>query len=481
MSLWNWDPFEETLSKLFLTLEQSELLPDEINEFTLKRVRDHKLILTTKSPATCRVLQEEIPLGKIYKNEAYVTLKSPFGTGRLSGVYRSHSETNFLGSIKDSTTNLYELQSIEFLYQTKRSTTHTIDYVANIPSHYIWPSFFDEEIASTSSRTFLGDQPIIFQIQNKRKHASRKCLRLTINECDIVLGSIEQGSIEAERPGYILYAGSPDEITRRRIRDCLSFAFGAPLIHFGHACYCGEGNLTELVAITPQTVNGRAWDIAGTPPAPITELDGRSNLLSVKLIERVAQSLFEHMSKYNLEILPWRLWYAETAPYFMRPAYYGALIEGIQKSYINDSKNKICHSIIEKSKYKAARKLLERYLNKLKIDETSRRLFLEKLNNGNAAPQKIIAQRFYSNLNLALGNLEISAWNNRNDAAHGNEILEDKKITFIRETKILRVMLNRIVLCITNGSDTYFDYFTYSHPIRQLGDAIPDQVPHQEY
>ncbi len=478
MSLWSWDPFEATLPKLFITLGQSEHLPEDINEFNLMRERDHKLTLTTKSPAGFKRPQEESMPGKVYKNENYVTLKSPCGTGKLNGISHSYSETNLLGATKDSVTDSYEIQSFEFFYKAERSIAHTIDYVANIPNNYIWPSFFDEEVVDEKSRTFPGDPPIRFQVKSKRSGSSRKCLRFKLNEYDIVFGINEQGDIEAERPGYILYTGSPDDITRRRIRDCLSFAFGLPLIHFGHACYCGEGKLTELVAITPQTVNGRAWDIVGTPPAPITEHGGTTNILSVNLIERVIQGLFVHMSKYNLEVLPWRLWYAETSPYFMRPAYYGALIEGIQKSYTSDKNNKVCRTIINKSNYRVARKCLESYLDGLDIDEPSRLLFIDKLNNGNVAPQKIIAQRFYSSLNLTLGDLEISAWNNRNDAAHGNEIAEEKITTFIRETKVLRVMLNRIVLRITNGSDAYFDYFTCNYPIRQLSDAIPTQDPH---
>tara|TARA_R110000868_G_scaffold349834_1_gene611160 strand:- start:2859 stop:3497 length:639 start_codon:yes stop_codon:yes gene_type:complete len=210
------------------------------------------------------------------------------------------------------------------------------------------------------------------------------------------------------------------------------------------------------------------------PPAPITEQDGLTNLMCAELVERVVQGAYKNYDRYHLNVLPWRVWYAESAAYFMKPVYYASLIEGIQKAYIDDEQNNVSHTVVDKLEYKRIRKTLERYLSRLKIDGTAKDLLQNKLNNGNSAPQKVIAERFYSSLGLRLSDLENSAWSKRNDAVHGNPIPSEEKIKYIKHTKVLKVMLNRIVLCITGGSDKYIDYYSIGHPVRLLPEPIPD-------
>jgi hypothetical protein len=158
----------------------------------------------------------------------------------------------------------------------------------------------------------------------------------------------------------------------------------------------------------------------------------------------------------------------------MKPAYYGAMIESIQKREIGKLDSKVSHTIIEKREYRQAMKVLSRFLEKQKIPSEAKALFLNKIQNGNMAPQRILADRFYSALGLSLGSQELSAWNRRNDAAHGNEQAPGTEIESFRSTKILRVILGRIVIRLINGSAHYIDYYTLTHPVRNLNEAIPE-------
>lgn len=471
MNLWEWEDLEESLEELLLSLEYSEIIPEKISSFSLKRNEEQRIVLTTQSVAGRK--PEEVILGRVYKNESKVSLKSPYGEGVLRGVSHLRTETDYLDHSSTPTKTTYEIQSIEFKHKTERITTHTIDYIANLPDHFIWPNGYTDEVTHTKTRSYMGAPSVELRTTKSKKNLVRDSLRLRIGEIEIVIGRSKTGRDGVERPGYILYTGQTDVTYRRRIQDCLSFAFGTPLVHFGHSSHCKDGYITELASISPNTVNGRAWSIASAPPAPITDGRGSTNILNEDLFQRVAKGLFDNIESYNLDRLPWRLWHADTSPYFMRPAYYGALIEGLQNKYIEDTKNKISSTIIEKGEYRKIRPTLLKLLSKQIVDQKAKELFIEKINSGNTASLKIISQRFYSTLNLTLGDLEISAWNKRNDAAHGNEISEDDQVMFIRETKALKVMLNRIILRITNGSDDYIDYFTYNHPSRPLNEAIP--------
>lgn len=475
MNLWKWDPFVDVLQQLHIKLERSELLAEGAGEISLARTKSHDIALTVKSPSAPPAVKKKIPPGMLYENEEFLNISSPVGTGKICGVFLSDVTTNLASQEANATTSTYEARSIRFSYKTERTPTHTIDHIANIPEHYIWPSITEEKSTNENYRFFPDGESLTFRETSSSERFSRSSLIIKVGDFGVVLGYTDQDGIAADRPGYILYSGSPDEEDRRKIRACLSFALGVPLIYFGHTRFCADGKVTEIAAVSPHTFNGLAWGIASAPPAPITEGPLVGKMLSANLIERLVNSLYSNMDNYALDGLIWRLWYSEAAPYFMRPAYYGAMIEGLQKKLLEGKTNKIQHTIIEKGKYKKVRGVLERYVGKLEIEEDAKSLFIQKLQNGNSAPQRILASRLYSKLHLSMGNLELSAWNKRNDAAHGNEIPKDEMMEFIRDTKILRIMLFRIILRITNGGDKYIDYFTYHHPVRNVGDAIPSQ------
>ena len=472
MSLWNWDPFKEYLKNTHYNFEHNPLLPDNIKNKSILRGTDHQLILSIESPQNIQLERNSAP-GRIYINDSKIELTSPTGSGNLNGVMQISSTADLTDTHNSSTKTNYEVGSIEFKINTTQTCTYIVEYVANLPTHLIWPTGFSQNNASSKTRVYQGSPPLEFKTESVGEQHSRRSVRIRVGASDVILGQYEGKDTEVKSPGCILYTGAPDDDERRKIRHCLSFALGLPLVYFGHSYFCAEGMLIEFKAVTPHTVSGRAWDIPSMPPAPITTHGGRTNLMCANLFERVVQGLYEHYDRYNLSVLPWRVWYAESAAYFMRPAYFGALIEGIQNSYIEDENNGISHAIMDKSEYRRARRTLERYLSRSKIDETAKGFFLNKLRNGNSAPQKLVAERFYGSLGLKLGDLENSAWDKRNDAAHGNPILPENTIEYIRHTKVLKVMLNRIVLCITGGSDYYIDYYSENYPARLLPDPTP--------
>jgi hypothetical protein len=50
--------------------------------------------------------------------------------------------------------------------------------------------------------------------------------------------------------------------------------------------------------------------------------------------------------------------------------------------------------------------------------------------------------------------------------------MDEDPIAIIRETKLLKLIFHRILLKITNGSDTYRDYYSLKFPIRKLEDPV---------
>ncbi|MGH7084046.1 MAG: hypothetical protein ACREFN_03555, partial [Acetobacteraceae bacterium] len=88
-------------------------------------------------------------------------------------------------------------------------------------------------------------------------------------------------------------------------------------------------------------------------------------------------------------------------------------------------------------------------------------------------PRPETMQRLLKVLKIELGEDERRAWARRDHAAHGNELKQEDQLGAIRDTKLLRGIFDRMLLRITNGSDTYHDYASLNFPIRNLSDAVP--------
>ncbi len=472
MSIWKWDPFEEFLCKTQLRAEANEFnLTSDVN-LSLKRDSDYKIELHATGPARGSKPTKTLPLGTIYRNESQILLQSHLGQISLHSVHHSNSNTSI--SRHSTTTDTFSIEKMCFMSSSDRLPEYTVEHVANLPDHYIWPDSNNFSSKTQNLMKFGAIPDLEISSGASSKSASYNCIHIKINDEDVIIGK-EKDAKNVKNSGYIFFRGHPPEQFRRLIRDALSFAFGFQIIYFGYTSLTFTGSIIALEAITPHTMGGRAWQSSGSPPAPITSMDGRSNQLDKLLVQRIVQGFVSNSSKYNIANIPWRLWYAEAAAYFMKPAYYGALIEGIQKAYLDDNTNNIDRTIIKKASFKKHKRFIEKYIKKVCNCEHEIKLFTDKLNNSNVAPQKILASRFFSHLGLSLGNLENNAWNKRNDAAHGNSIADDDVINYMRDTKILRIILNRVILHLTDASEFYVDEYTIGHAVRRLSDQIPDE------
>lgn len=103
------------------------------------------------------------------------------------------------------------------------------------------------------------------------------------------------------------------------------------------------------------------------------------------------------------------------------------------------------------------------------------KIFNNKIDGINLAPQKVLLSRLMSTLELKLSNNESKVWKRRNDAAHGHETESEDIFHKIKDIRILRILLNRILLKIMQISDTYIDYCSVEArlpPVKKLEESI---------
>ena len=94
-----------------------------------------------------------------------------------------------------------------------------------------------------------------------------------------------------------------------------------------------------------------------------------------------------------------------------------------------------------------------------------------KLSNLNQVPQNVAIKRLFESMGLSISEIEIKAWKQRNDAAHGT--ISKRPGEVILHTKILRILFHRMLAGITYCSDRYIDYYNFDFPFRPIGEGVP--------
>lgn len=167
-------------------------------------------------------------------------------------------------------------------------------------------------------------------------------------------------------------------------------------------------------------------------------------------------------------------WHAVAAPIHMSAVHFGAAIESLQSAFVQDTAKSVNKSILEDAQWEELSKKLDECITTLGAPLDKKAILSNKVRLLNNAPQSIIMNRFLEALGIQIGAAEKSAWQNRNKAAHGKSVNQDNAVQVIRETKALRILMNRILLAIGHGSDFYYDYYTLGRPTSPLGEPIPD-------
>ena len=475
MEMWEKDPFDDFIQTFLVQLSPSKELPDSVQSFQILRDDKLNIIMHVRSDADARPKLESKPLGLVYILDNRIELKGYVGSGALLHVSMFNTTLKILDENQESfTTSKYKIGELNYTI-TDDPIDYTVDHIANLPTNYIWPESTNTKESGTQEICFLGNPPItVSRPLPSKDNFSRNSVRFDLGGYTVVIGTTQKknSGLNPKSPGFIYYSGNPDKVTRAKIRACLSFSLGLPLIHLSSRFYTQAGGLVGFEVTSPETMGGRAWSLVSQPFSPITS--NPTNILDARLLQKLANPFFENYDSMNLKSFIFRLWHADVSPTHMKAAYYGAMIESIQKSETSKPDSRISHTIIEKSEYRKTIRVLSRFLQKQKISLDAKDLLLKKIQNGNTAPQRILADRFYSSLGLFLGPLETAAWDRRNDAAHGNVETPGAEIENFRSTKILRIVLARVVLKLLDGSEEYIDYYTLTHPTRGLGEAIPD-------
>lgn len=459
-------------------IDYSGPLYSPINKIKINRDKNLHFILETTSGLSSNSEAVTHPLGTVRISDESISLTGILGSKvSIKGVQPNGSTTTTSINSESIRKELSSVESIEAELKEISSGKYLIEWLENVDDgRYIWPNSVEtctEKSTITSIGT--GSDRIEINMSKKSKAIGRNSISLSIdkNSFYLVTSKSDQSS-HGVNSGYILYLGVPSDEERKKIRNCLSFALGRPLIKTGYSIYNSKWELVFFKLISAYSMGGAAFSLPSLPPSPLSTRF--TSFIDEKILHSIVNSIYHKYDMYKFGYLSWAYWHAICAPVHIAAVHFGACIESLQKSYIDNNGKVFRSTLIERTEWKLLQKGVLEVLNSLIIDEEDSRVIKNKISSLNQTPQSIMTERFLSNIDINLSYIEKAAWKQRNNAAHGKEIEKDGEILLIREIKILKVIFHRVLLRIMGGTDLYTDYYTIGFPIKKITISIEDNA-----
>ncbi|MGM4922583.1 hypothetical protein AB8A31_06730 [Tardiphaga sp. 804_B3_N1_9] len=475
MSEFLWDPVEGVMNGNLLRIVDAGPLRTPINSFVLRRKADLGLALETQIAQDAVSQVPESPSGTLRMNDAIVRWDNGFGFEVLGKGVVSHaySTSNDLIRDKHSATETSALHSVEATFPHAEAPVYTIDWLENVDSSwFIWPHTIKRERTTAETRT-IGHGPDEFTVidQDTRNSMGSHCVKVKVGDIEVHLCArwLEPGD-RHRKPGCLIYRGTPDDHTQKRIRNVLSFSLGMFLVSLGHTVYSADWRMVSFRAISSYSIDGRVFDLPVLPPVPLA---ARSNSeIDPARLNRLASALYAAYDELEFGDLNWGFWHARCATPHIAPVHFGAIIEALQKVCADRFSEEIATKIIDDGEtWTKFFDEVKRLAEKLEIPEDRKPLLQQAAGRMNGMPHQAVMESILNRMKLQFGKAEKTAWRRRNDAAHGRAIPQGSELEAIRDAQYLHGLFDRMLLKLVNASDSYIDYSTPKHPIRPLAEA----------
>ncbi len=486
MNDWQWECFERyTHSVMFRVTDAGPLL-SPLRTFKVTRDIKRGLVLET------------LVVGKAEANSAPT---HPSGTVRLTtetvefagngGIHCtaygvlpfSTSETHNAESVVE-TTQKAQVYSLAAQLRNDVEPAYTIDWLENFNrGGYFWRGSSISEKRETVDTLTLGygTEAIELSAHTFPLHNTNFStleivvagVRLFLCDC---LPEVSKG---IEQPGYIFYVGNPTDEVRMKIRQVLSFCLGNYLVYLGSTMLSDESEVVSFSAMSPPSI-GRVSEIPVLPPAFLG--NGSALIAEQQVVAHMANAVYKHYDELRFNSFSWTYWHAMCAPVHMAAGHFGAAIEALQNAYMKAHPAKLDKTLItDKAKWTPLKETFLKAIAEAGLEPAVSTILTNKVtSNLNQTPPGVLSEKMLAEIGITLGQIETAAWKRRNVAAHGGEVGLDSVIPTIMETKLLKIILHRIVLKITGASDRYYDDYTVGRAIRNVTEPVPSPPPPSE-
>jgi hypothetical protein len=225
-------------------------------------------------------------------------------------------------------------------------------------------------------------------------------------------------------------------------------------------------------AVRGYSINKRVFSLPPQPPAP---LGAKSyNQMDGARFNRFVNALFANHEGLHLRDLSWGYWHAMCAPAHIAAANYGAIIEALRAAYVESNPALRGGKIITDPAIWASISVdLQAVLDKAGVKEDALEILRNKVANLNSLPGGKLMELVCRTIGVQLGEPEAASWSRRNRSAHGSRTSPDEHVQMVRDIKLLNLVFNRMLIAMAQASDSYVDYYSAGHPVRNIADPVP--------
>jgi hypothetical protein len=392
--------------------------------------------------------------------------------GAARGVVERGTRSRSKRDGESETIESYSAHSVELDFRRQVQSFHVIEWISNIPDSFVWTEPVRFNTVETATVSVGSGDAEICMTGTSKSGGGNQALHLRVSGVDLyVMHSIEREGT-GKNTGQIVYRTCPDQAFRDKVRTCLSFVLGKPLVYLGHTEYCSEWIPTLMRSVDAFSVNGAAFKLSDLPPYPIND-PRYANIINQKLVTDIVNALFEKFDAIKFNELAWSYWYAMCSPVHAAAVHFGSLIEQLQNNsnrVIRTTRGKLLND----ETWSSLNSTILHWLQGASVDPDIRPILKGKISWLNQAPPNLVLKRLLDTMGLRMSDAEEKAWKHRNIAAHGG--VADNPIELILNSKILRLLFHRMLAGVTRCSDRYIDYYNLRHPVRVLSEGVPGRV-----
>jgi hypothetical protein len=474
MNAWTWEIFEDAINSVPCVVTNPGPLRAPIKNLSIRRNEERELILETTGPGETRGSWKPYPAGTVRRSDETMEFETPGFTAVARGVTpRSWRRTQNVQAETGITTEEASLYSLVLTFQSPADPQYTIDWIQNFDAQeFLWFGNIADKSERKATRTLgKGSEAITLKSMSTAHSGRNQCVHPVIGGKELFLGAARDDLPKTiMKPGFILYKGKPDEHEREKIRGCVSFALGTCFIFLGCTVLDTECNPISMTAVAADTFNDRLFKVAVQPPAPLEKRYKRE--ANPVALGRLANALYAKYDELQFSHLGWAYWHAVCAPVHMAAAHFGAAIEALQDAYVKAHPSDFQTKLVrERKDWQELQGKLLGIVEAAGLPADVQTILVNKVGGLNSVPASKLSEQVFDHLGIRLGELENKAWRQRHIAAHG-AFSEDDPVATIKETKLLKIILHRLLLKITGGSDLYRDYYTLDFPNRRLEEPI---------
>lgn len=483
MNVWEWESFERIVTPLLFKVTNAGPLLGPIQNFSIARDSKRRLNLETLVVGDAKGGAVDHPAGTVRRTIETVEFVGASGqTCVAHGVLPGSESGTWDNSGVEHTKQKSNVQSIKALLKPGAQPAYVIEWFENLNGRdYVWSgSIIKDKNSIVDTRTIgVGDSEIILSGDHTGGSMSSTGAKLVVDGNELYIFSADPKLNEnLIGPGFIIYRGNPDDDVRKKIRNSISFCLGSCLVYLGCTVLDRDSEVVSLTAVGAPGVGSRIFDLVSAPPAPLgKKYQGE---VDQQILSRMVNAIYAKYDELQFSELSWAYWHAVCAPVHMAATHFGAAIEALQRAYGKIHPEKYQTNLIgDKNKWKSLRDEICQTIAKAGLEPSVIDIMKRKVESGlNQMPKDKASEILLKEIGIELSEIENAAWKRRHIGAHGGEMPEDSIIDTIRETKLLKIILHRMVLKITGASNSYFDYYTLNFPIRKLTDPVPSPTPH---